>query len=90
MRFGIREARRVIQLTAMDGDLFGPKSSTERKLGVTHREALALLSALEISPFEDEVLEQKLLNVIYSSQSSRHPERPTRRRDFTHQRRRTG
>ncbi|HEU4319381.1 MAG TPA: hypothetical protein VFS66_04810 [Acidimicrobiia bacterium] len=57
---------------------------------MNHREALALLSALEISPFEDEVLEQKLLNVVYSSQPHTHHGRPIRRTDFIHQHRRTG
>ena len=74
----------------MNSDRFGPRSNTEKTLGVTHREALALLSALEISPFEDEVLEQKLLNVVYSNQAPRHEGRHTRRPDFTHQHRRTG
>ena len=74
----------------MDGENFGPRSDAERVLKVTHREALALLSALEISPFEDEVLEQKLLDVVYRTPDSRHQERPTRRRDITHQHRRTG
>lgn len=72
----------------MDSPAFGPRSSIERILSVTHREAIALLSALELSPFEDEVLEQKLLNLVYSA---KHPSRwghPTRNtRDFTHHRR---
>lgn len=65
----------------MDTPTFDPSSKTERTLTVTHHQAIALLSALELSPFEDEVLEQKLLNVVYS-----HP-RPDvrgRRQDFTH------
>ena len=74
----------------MNSDRFGPRSSTERVLSVTHREALAILSAIELSPFEDEVLEQKLLSLIYSSPKSRHRERQAGRRDFTHQHRRTG
>jgi hypothetical protein len=71
-------------MVAMDSDLFGPRSSNERSLSVTHREALALLSALELSPFEDEVLEQKLLDIVYSNQ--RQHGRPIRRPDFTHHR----
>ena len=61
----------------------------ELPLHVTRRESLALLSALEISPFEDEVLIQKLLNLVYTTQpSSSHPSAYTRRaRDFTHHRR---
>lgn len=74
----------------MESERFGPRSGTERVLSLNHREALALLSALEISPFEDEILEQKLLNLVYSSQVPRHQERPTRRRDHTHQHRSTG
>lgn len=61
-----------------------------RSLEVTNREALALLAALEISPFEDEVLEQKLLNLIYSSQSHSFRRRPRDTRHFIHQRRNVG
>lgn len=59
-------------------------------LSLTHREALALLAALEISPFEDEVLEQKLLSLVYTAQPA-HGERKrsVRRLDFTHRRRST-
>jgi hypothetical protein len=66
---------------------FGPRSSIERTLGVTHREAIALLSALELSPFEDEVLEQKLLDIVYAQQRPEHRGRHARRPDFTHHRR---
>lgn len=69
---------------------FGPRSTTERTLEVSHREAIALLSALELSPFEEEVLEQKLLNLVYSSQDSDHRGRRSPSRDFTHHRRQVG
>lgn len=74
-------------IAAMDSPAFGPRSSTERSLTVTHREAIALLSALELSPFEDEVLEQKLLDIVYSNQRPDHRGRHSRRPDFTHHRR---
>lgn len=71
----------------MEFDQFGPRSDTERNLTVTHREAMALLSALELSPFEDEGLGQKLLNLIYSRQRH-HPMRRARSApDLTHRRR---
>jgi hypothetical protein len=44
-----------------------------------------LLSALELSPFEDEVLTQKLLRLVYS-QAPAHDRRPRTARDFTHHR----
>ena len=56
-----------------------------RRLDVTHREALALLSALEISPFDDEVLTQKLLNLVYSRQPN-HPRTHRVNRDFAYHR----
>jgi hypothetical protein len=58
-------------------------------LRVTRREGLALLSALELSPFDDEVLVQKLLNLVYAAQPpSTHLSSHRRRaRDFTHHRR---
>lgn len=56
-------------------------------LEVDHREALALLSALELSPFDDEVLTQKLLNLVYSPKTRTHSRRPRARvRDFSHHR----
>jgi hypothetical protein len=46
---------------------------------------LTLLSALELSEFDDEVLTQKLLNLVYSAQPSHgRPQRLSR--DFTHHR----
>jgi hypothetical protein len=82
--------RRTDSIAVMDSQAFGPRSSTERNLTVTHREAIALLSALELSPFVDEVLEQKLLNLVYSIQDPSHRGHPTRNRDFTHHRRQVG
>ena len=60
-----------------------------RALPVTHREALALLAALELSPFEEEALEQRLLNLVYSPEPS-HPPRSRKRSivDIAHDRRR--
>lgn len=52
---------------------------------VTHREALTLLSALELSPFDDEALTQKLLNLVYS-RAPAHERAPRPARDFTHHR----
>jgi hypothetical protein len=61
------------------------EESRARSLRVTHREALTLLSALELSPFDDEVLTQKLLSLVYSRAPAHdRPLRPTR--DFTHHR----
>jgi hypothetical protein len=58
-------------------------------LQVTKREALALLAALELSPFEDEVLEQKLLSLVYTRQPDHPPRSKTRSIvDITHDRRR--
>lgn len=68
----------------MSGDTNGSTSHQERSLVVDHREALTLLSAMELSPFDDEVLTQKLLNLVYSRDSSH--TRPRRARDFTHHR----
>lgn len=56
-----------------------------RSLRVTQREAITLLSALELSPFDDEVLTQKLLNLVYS-QGPAHDRRPRPTRDFNHHR----
>jgi hypothetical protein len=56
-----------------------------RSMRVTHREAITLLSALELSPFDDEVLTQKLLSLVYS-QAPAHDRRPRTARDFTHHR----
>lgn len=56
-----------------------------RSLRVTHREALTLLSALELSPFDDEVLTQKLLSLVYT-RAPAHDRRPRPARDFTHHR----
>lgn len=47
---------------------------SHRSLEVTHREALALLAALELSPFDDEILTQKLLSLVYTDQTT-HPTR---------------
>ncbi len=71
----------------MDSDRHG---STGRHFGLelSHREALALLAALELSPFEDEVLEQKLLNLVYSPESHSFRRRPRPTKHFIHQRRR--
>jgi hypothetical protein len=64
------------------------KSKRDRSLQVTGREALTLLSALELSPFDDEVLTQKLLNLVYSNKPSHETARRLRRtHDFTHHRR---
>lgn len=70
----------------MNSPTFGPNSSVEKTLTVTHREAIALLSALELSPFEDEVLEQKLLDIVYTARPE-HRGRHSGRSDFTHHRR---
>ncbi|MFZ0014812.1 MAG: hypothetical protein WAL25_11940 [Acidimicrobiia bacterium] len=61
----------------------------QRALQVSHREALALLAALELSPFEDEALENKLLSLVYTPQSN-HPPRSRMRSvvDITSHRRR--
>jgi hypothetical protein len=57
----------------------------QRTVRVSHREALTLLSALELSEFDDEVLTQKLLNLVYSEKPSHG--RPHRQgRDFIHHR----
>jgi hypothetical protein len=57
----------------------------QRTVRVSHREALTLLSALELSEFDDEVLTQKLLNLVYSAKPS-HGRRQRLGRDFTHHR----
>ena len=71
------------------GNMASEANNTEsaplRRLDVTHREALALLSALEISPFDDEVLTQKLLNLVYS-QRPNHPRTHRVNRDFAYHR----
>jgi hypothetical protein len=54
-------------------------------LRLTRREALALLSALELSPFDDEVLTQKLLSLLYG-RAPAHDRPPRPARDFTHHR----
>jgi hypothetical protein len=56
-----------------------------RFMRVTHREAITLLSALELSPFDDEVLTQKLLSLVYAKAPA-HDRRPRSVRDFTHHR----
>jgi hypothetical protein len=56
-----------------------------RSMRVTHREAITLLSALELSVFDDEVLTQKLLSLVYSKAPA-HDRRPRPVRDFTHHR----
>jgi hypothetical protein len=61
------------------------EESKARSLRVTHREALTLLSALELSPFDDEVLTQKLLSLVYS-RAPAHDRPPRPARDFTHHR----
>lgn len=57
-----------------------------RSFSVTHREAITLLSALELSPFDDEALTQKLLNLVYAPAPA-HDRRSRAVRDFTHHRR---
>ena len=59
--------------------------SRARSLRLTHREAITLLSALELSPFDDEGLTQKLLSLVYS-QAPAHDRRSRPGRDFTHHR----
>jgi hypothetical protein len=63
-------------------------SNTDRlhTLEVDHREALTLLSALELSPFEDEVLTQKLLNLVYSPKTRTHTRPRAQVRDVIHHR----
>jgi hypothetical protein len=56
-----------------------------RSMRLTHREAITMLSALELSPFDDEVLTQKLLSLVYSKTPA-HDRRPRPVRDFTHHR----
>lgn len=56
-----------------------------RSLRVTRREAVTLLSALELSPFDDEVLTQKLLSLVYS-QAPAHDRPPRPVPDFKHHR----
>ncbi len=56
-----------------------------RSMRVTRREALTLLSALELSPFDDEVLTQKLLRLVYSK-APVHDRRPRPVRGITHHR----
>lgn len=56
-----------------------------RSLRVTRREAVTLLSALELSPFDDEILTQKLLTLVYS-QAPAHDRPPRPVRDFKHHR----
>lgn len=72
------------------GHMHGGRKHTtsQRSLQVSHREALALLAALELAPFEDETLTQKLLDLVYRDAPA-HPSsaRPRATRDFNHQRR---
>jgi len=64
------------------------ESKRDLSIQVTGREALTLLSALELSPFDDEVLTQKLLNLVYSNKPSHVTARRLRTtHDFTHHRR---
>ena len=70
----------------MSSEANNTDSAPLRRLEVTHREALALLSALEISPFDDEVLTQKLLNLVYSRQPHRHTQNRRVNRDFAYHR----
>ncbi len=56
-----------------------------RSFSVTHREAVTLLSALELSPFDDEILTQKLLSLVYSPTPA-HDRRPRSGHDFKHHR----
>lgn len=71
-----------------DGEGREPESAPSRAmrhLRLSHREALTLLSALELSPFDDEVLTQKLLTLVYSPEPA-HDRRNGRPRAFTHHR----
>lgn len=70
----------------MDSDRIEPRP--HRSLEVNDREALALLAALELSPFEDEILEQKLLNLVYSPDSHSFRRRPRYTRQTRHLHRR--
>ncbi|HEY6635764.1 MAG TPA: hypothetical protein VI141_09155 [Acidimicrobiia bacterium] len=70
----------------MSSEANNTDSAPLRRLEVTHREALALLSALEISPFDDEVLTQKLLNLVYSRRPNHDRSRRVNR-DFAYHRR---
>ena len=74
-------------MSGMKGGREYSKSERLRGLQVTGREALTLLAALEISPFEDEVLEQKLLHIVYSESATHLRRRATRTPDLTHLRR---
>ena len=69
----------------MSSEANNPGSAPLQRLEVTHREALALLSALEISPFDDEVLTQKLLKLVYARQPN-HPRTHRVNRDFAYHR----
>jgi hypothetical protein len=66
----------------------GNHTTSQRSLQVSHREALALLAALELAPFDDETLTQKLLDLVYR-EAPAHPTsaRPRATRDFKHHRR---
>lgn len=63
-------------------------SERRKSLEISQREALALLAALEISPFEEEELEQKLLDLVYSSRSEHLRKRPVRTPDLRHRHKR--
>lgn len=64
------------------------QTASQRSLQVSSREALALLAALELAPFADEALTQKLLDLVYR-EAPGHPSsaRPRVTRDFDHRRR---
>lgn len=64
-------------------------SGRHRSIEVSQRQALALLAALELAPFEDEALTRKLLEVVYKQGNAAHTERrPRSNIDFAHHRRR--
>jgi hypothetical protein len=63
------------------------QTASQRSLQVSHREGLALLAALELAPFDDEVLTQKLLDVVYRDEPAHSTSRrPHSARDFGHRR----
>ena len=63
----------------------GNHTTFQRSLQVSSREALALLAALELAPFDDETLTRKLLDLVYR-EAPAHPSsaRPRATRDFNH------
>jgi hypothetical protein len=70
---------------SMNGGRRHTASELKRSLEVSRREALALLAALELAPFEDEVLMRKLLDIVYRDDPAHSPSRRRRViRDFEH------